>query len=297
MEICPVANYCKFAAMNFQEARKLTEEKLLPVLGEGEANAIAWELCLFVSKLERHDRYGQKRFQFDNVKLKTLSSFTDQILQGNPMQYVLGEAWFSGLRLIVSPAVLIPRPETEELVEWVISYCRFPVENLQIVDAGTGSGCIAIALKKRIRKAEVIGIDISREALEIAEKNAHDLSIDVLFREADILDRSAFSTWPSFDILISNPPYVQLAERSAMELRVAAHEPALALFVSDEDPLCHYNALGELLIVKGNVGAQLFCEMNAQLAEQTEALFQRRGLKTEIKKDMQGKSRMIRVYR
>ena len=283
--------------MTFNEARRHSEEKLLSVLGEGEAQAMAMELCLFVSKLERQDRAGQQQFQLDDAKTATLSNYLERIIQGEPLQYVLEEAWFSGLRLTVSPAVLIPRPETEELVEWVISHCRFPVEKMQIVDAGTGSGCIAIALKKRIRKAQVTGVDISREALAIAQKNANELGYDVQFKEADILDRASFSAWPGFDILISNPPYIQESERTEMESRVAEQEPALALFVSNEDPLSHYRALGELLIQKGNREAQLFCEMNARLAKQTEELFQQMGLQTEIRKDMQDKPRMIRVYR
>lgn len=283
--------------MTFNEARRHSEEKLLSVLGEGEAQAMAMELCLFVSKLERQDRVGQQQFQLDDAKTETLSNYLERIIQGEPLQYVLEEAWFSELRLTVSPAVLIPRPETEELVEWVISHCRFPVEKMQIVDAGTGSGCIAIALKKRIRKAQVTGVDISREALAIAQKNANELGYDVQFKEADILDRSAFAAWPGFDILISNPPYIQEFERTEMESRVAEQEPALALFVSNEDPLCHYRALGELLIQKGNREAQLFCEMNARLAKQTEELFQQMGLQTEIRRDLQDKPRMIRVYR
>lgn len=283
--------------MTFHEARKWASQQLLVAVTESEAAAMAMELCLFVSKLERQDLTGQDRCTLGETNLTELNYLLGRIVQGEPLQYVLGEAWFSGLRLAVTPAVLIPRSETEELVEWVISHCKFPVDSIQIVDAGTGSGCIAIALKKRIRKAQVTGIDMSQEALALAKKNAHALGFEIHFTTGNILDRSLFEAWPFFDILISNPPYIPNKDKAEMEPRVVDQEPAIALFVPDEDPLCFYRALGELLLLKGKDEAQLFCEMNAGLASETASLFQQMGLQTEIKMDMQGLPRMIRIRR
>ena len=283
--------------MTFLEAKRLAEESLAPAIPIGESQAIAMELCLFVSGLDKKDREGQRGYLFQESATALLNNLLNRIVQGEPLQYVLEESWFGGLRLKVTPAVLIPRPETEELVEWVISHCKFPLKDLQIVDAGTGSGCIALALKKRLRKSTVTALDISAEALAIALENATESDLQVNFIQADILDRTQVDRWPFADIIVSNPPYIQQEERMDMDNRVVEYEPALALFVSQEDPLCHYRALGEILAIKGKEEAQLFCEMNAQLASQTEAIFQEQGFKTEIKNDMQGKPRMIRVYR
>lgn len=286
-----------FARMTLTEARNIAVQQLTAVTEPGEAQAIAEELLHYVSGIKKNDRARSQMFDLSEEKINLFYSKLNRIVAGEPMQYVLEEAWFFDLKLKVSPAVLIPRPETEELVEWIISYCRFPIEKLDILEMGTGSGCIAIALKKRLRKATVTAIDISKDALAIAEENARTLGIDTKFLQGDLFDKESWSFWPSFSILVSNPPYIPLADQLTMEQRVIAHEPSLALFVPDEDPLCYYSALGNLLLEKGLPGAQLFCEMNAELATTTQNLFIEMGLHTELKKDMQGKDRMIRVWR
>lgn len=283
--------------MTLAAARAHALQDLLKTIEVGEAQAMALELVLHVAAIDKKD-WGRKLHTLLNQEsIIKLDQMVQRIVKGEPLQYVTEEAWFLGLRLTVTPAVLIPRPETEELVDWVISHCQFPIEKLPILEIGTGSGCIAIALQKRLRKARVTAIEYSGEALTVATRNAEEVGIHPVFLQGDLFDEHQWATWPEFSMLISNPPYIPLEEKTAMENRVIAHEPALALFVSNEDPLCYYRSLGKLLLSKGLPGAQLFCELNAKLAEDTSRLLKGMGLQTEIKLDMQGKQRMIRAWR
>lgn len=283
--------------MNLGEARTYTVKRLTTVIEEGEAQAMGKELVLHVAGIDNKDWTYHQNKSLQEEKIILLNQLLLRIEQGEPLQYVTGEAWFFGLRLTVTPAVLIPRPETEELVDWVISHCQFPIEQLELLEIGTGSGCIALALQKRLRKATVTAIEYSQEALAVAEMNAKQLGIHPRFMRGDLLKEDQWETWPNFSFLISNPPYIPLTEINSMEKRVTDHEPALALFVSDEDPLCFYRSLGKLLLAKGLPDAQLFCEVHARLALETENMLKEMGLKTEIKLDMQGKERMIRAWR
>jgi release factor glutamine methyltransferase len=286
-----------FAAMTLAKARTYATQQLLSVTEPGEAQAMAMELVLHVAGIDKKDWTQQQNNTLSEENNSKLTKLIQRVAMGEPLQYVTGEAWFFGLKLHVTPAVLIPRPETEELVDWVISYCQFPIEELPILEIGTGSGCIALALQKRLRKATVTAIEYSPEALEVAKKNAKDLGFHPRFIKGDLLNVSQWEEWPTFSMLISNPPYIPLAEKDSMENRVKDHEPSLALFVSDDDPLKYYRYLGKLLLEKGTPNAQLFCELNARLAQETAELFQSMGLQTGIKLDMQGKERMLRAWR
>ncbi|MDQ3099996.1 MAG: peptide chain release factor N(5)-glutamine methyltransferase, partial [Bacteroidota bacterium] len=164
-----------------------------------------------------------------------------RIRSGEPLQYILGRTNFHGLELVVAPGVLIPRPETEELIELII---RSEIAPKKIVDIGTGSGCIALALKKEFPNASVIGIDVSIEALAIARRNGERLSIDVEWLQADILDH-AFELPADLDLIVSNPPYVPRSEERSLSIEVRDHEPHLALFVEDIDPLKFYRTIAD----------------------------------------------------
>lgn len=282
--------------MTLAAARAHALQDLMQTIEAGEAQAMALELVLHVAGIDKKD-WAQKQYTLlSEEAIYKLDQLVKRIVKGEPLQYVTGEAWFLGLRLAVTPAVLIPRPETEELVDWVISHCQFPIEKLPILELGTGSGCIALALQKRLRKATVTAIEFSEEALTVAKKNAKETGIQPVFLQGDLFEEHQWAHWPEFSMLISNPPYIPLVEKPAMENRVTAHEPGSALFVPNEDPLCYYRSLGKLLLTKGLPGAQLFCEMNAQLAKETARLLNGMGLHTEIKLDMQGKERMIRAW-
>lgn len=283
--------------MTLAAARAHALQDLMQTIETGEAQAMALELVLHVAGIDKKDWTRQQHALLDEEATTKLDQLIQRIVKGEPLQYVTGEAWFLGLRLTVTPAVLIPRPETEELVDWVISHCQFPIEKLPILEIGTGSGCIALALQKRLRKATVTAIEFSEEALNVAKKNAKETGIHPVFLQGDLLEEHQWGYWPEFSMLISNPPYIPLEEKPAMENRVTDHEPSLALFVSNEDPLCYYRLLGKLLLSKGLPGAQLFCEMNAKLAMETTLLLKGMGLQTEVKLDMQGKERMIRAWR
>jgi len=219
-----------------------------------------------------------------------------RLIEKEPLQYVLGEAWFCGFQFHVAHGALIPRPETEELVEWVISNCRFPVESLEILDVGTGSGSIAISLKRRIRSAKVYAMDISKEAMQIAKQNASKLGTDIHFIHQDLLNQNEWQQLPRFDFIVSNPPYVTPAEKNEMTPQVLEFEPPEALFTPTQDPLLYYRALASLFLLKKKKNSQLFCEINPLYAAQLANEWQEMGICCEIKLDMQGKERMIRGW-
>ncbi|MBL7747320.1 MAG: peptide chain release factor N(5)-glutamine methyltransferase [Chitinophagaceae bacterium] len=210
------------------------------------------------------------------------------------MQYVLNQSWFGNLKLYVDNNVLIPRPETEELVEWIIANCKFPVNELKILDIGTGSGCIPISLKRRIRKADVWAVDISEAALNVAKKNASALGTEINFLHLDILNETNWERLPSFDIIVSNPPYVPGKDKEQMQPNVLKYEPGIALFVPDNDALLFYKAITRFAKQHLNTEGHLYFEIHEDLGNATMDLLQSEGFLPEIKKDMQQKDRMIR---
>ena len=200
-----------------------------------------------------------------------------------------------GLTFYVDKNTLIPRPETEELVEWVSSNCRFPLKELSILDIGSGSGCIPIALKKRLNKATVVSCDISSGALGVSRRNAKELGIDVDFFEMNILNPEQRAQLKRYDFIVSNPPYIPVHEKSKLDFNVAGYEPPQALFVPDEDPLLFYRVIGEMGKDHLNPGGLIIVEMHEDLARDCERLFQSLGYRTEIRKDMQGKERLLKA--
>ena len=221
---------------------------------------------------------------------------TERLLRREPIQYVLGTTEFCAMTFRVTPAVLIPRPETEELVEYI--YMSERGKKLRILDIGTGSGCIAISLAKKLREADVCAVDISDEALGVAKKNAEKNAVAVSFVKADILSGQAeeLPFYGETDIIVSNPPYVLQSEKSAMEENVLAYEPSTALFVPDDDPLVFYRAIAELGKKQLTPGGRLYFEINAAYGKETVALLEEHGYKEIIlKPDFYGKDRMIKA--
>lgn len=209
-----------------------------------------------------------------------------------PIQYIIGETEFYGLPFKVNKHTLIPRPETEELVEWILS--GFPPSGARgILDIGTGTGCIAISLAKNLPNAKVSALDISKEALKIAEANAKLNKVEVDFFQTDIL---AAETLPKkYDVIVSNPPYVRELEKKQMQQNVLKYEPHSALYVKDEDPLLFYRAISRLAKNHLNPGGKLFFEINEYLAYEMTELLKAEGFKNiEIKKDIYGKDRMLK---
>lgn len=244
---------------------------------------------------KKTDRISQSNKELTPEQEDLLKGYLERLLQYEPIQYVLNEAWFCGLRFFVDKHVLIPRPETEELVEWIIAGCKFPISELIILEIGSGSGCIPIALKRRLGKAEVWSCDVSTDALEIAEKNAKNLGVEVNFLQMDFLSETEREKLPAFDIIVSNPPYITWRERYGMRANVLEYEPAKALFVPDNDPLVFYKAIADFGKNHLKPNGSIYTEINESLGSLTQRLFEENGFITELKKDISDKDRMIRA--
>lgn len=233
-----------------------------------------------------------------------------RLLQQEPIQYIMEKTWFYGMELYVDRNVLIPRPETEELVDWVLKDVKasgLPVfekalteadatKQLKILDIGTGSGCIALALKNKMPKAEVWGCDASEEALNVARRNGADLDIRVDFQGINFLDEAQQKSLPTVDIIVSNPPYIPLHEKEGMNPNVVGHEPHMALFVPNDDALLFYKAIAQFAQKRLYKGGSIYLEIHENLGEKVVGLFQNEGyVSVELKKDMQGKDRMVKI--
>jgi release factor glutamine methyltransferase len=231
---------------------------------------------------------------------KTLSSEQEQRLMDAlsklceyiPIQYVLGESWFYKLRFEVNEAVLIPRPETEELVTAAIQRVSTQ-HNPRVLDIGTGSGCIPIAIKKNIPAACISSIDISKEALQVAAKNALTHSTEIDFIQCDFLEDSNWNTFDQYDLIISNPPYIPKLEMHTMDKHVTAHEPHLALFVADQEPFIFYEKIALFGINHLHPSGMIMVEVHEKYANEVAAVFTQKGYFTDIQKDFFGKERMV----
>lgn len=234
--------------------------------------------------LNKNKQIGEWQFQrFKNVVLR--------LKKYEPIQYILGETEFMGIKIMVNPSVLIPRPETEELVHWVLNANSKSLPH--ILDIGVGSGCIAIALKDQIPGAEISGIDISKKALETAKMNSSNNNIEIKFYERDILKWEDYD-WETYDIIVSNPPYVLEIEKAKMDENVLAYEPENALFVPDMDPLIFYKQIAWFAQKHLVINGKLFFEMNELLGDEMYKLLLSCGFgNIETKKDINGKNRMI----
>jgi release factor glutamine methyltransferase len=281
--------------MTVQQATYFLLNQLRTIYTEGEASSITDWVMEKITGSKKTERMLYKNELLQTDEEKQLQEAAQRLLSHEPVQYVLNEAWFCGLKFFVDKNVLIPRPETEELVEWIIGNCKFPVDRLSILDIGTGSGCIPVSLKRRIRKAEVWSCDVSEAALAIAKKNAENLGTEVKLLHLDFLNQNNWSQFPSFDIIVSNPPYVPEKDKNEMQPNVLDYEPHTALFVPDNDPLLFYSAIAVFGKTHLNPGGTIFLEIHENLGEAVSTLLKSQGYQTKIKKDMQGKNRMVRA--
>ena len=233
------------------------------------------------------------------VSAKNITAFDMALLRlkkQEPIQYILGTTEFYGLTFKVNEHTLIPRPETEELVDWVLSNLHDQDRVLDILDIGTGSGCIAISLAKNIPKARVSGIDISEKALEVAQENAVKNQVLVSFCKKDILETTALKN--KYDVMVSNPPYVRQLEKKAMNANVLDYEPGVALFVPNEDPLLFYRKIAQLAMVSLQTRGWLYFEINEYLSKEMDVLLKEIGFANiEIKKDFREVPRMIKCQK
>lgn len=279
--------------MTLQEAGIYLLHQLRTVYDSGEANAIADRVMESLTGSDKTERMLYKNNPISPEEEDKLYVYTVKLLRHEPLQYVLQEAWFFGLKFYVDKNVLIPRPETEELVDWVITHCRFPLGSLAILDIGTGSGCIPVALKRRLRKASVTAIDISEAALAVAKRNAANLGADVEFMQLDILDTTAWNMLNPVDIIISNPPYIPENNKASMDTNVLDFEPHSALFVPDNDALLFYKAIVNFAKSGLKPEGLLFFEIHEDLGPAVISLLESEGFSATLKRDMQGKDRMV----
>lgn len=230
------------------------------------------------------------------VNIVKFDRVIDRLKTFEPIQYIIGETEFFGLPFKVNSHTLIPRPETEELVQLIldeVSQFKNKSELLEVLDIGTGSGCIAISLAKNLPRAQVSALDISNDALMVAKKNAEINQVSLSFFECNILTCQSLPR--NYDIIVSNPPYVRELEKEFMEANVLAHEPGLALFVEDSDPLLFYRKIAALAKVNLKPNSALFFEINEYLGEDMASLLEDMGFqRIEIKKDIYGKDRILR---
>lgn len=280
--------------MTIQEAYKQIIFQLYSIYDDREAANITDMLIEYVTEFRKMDRLLNKNMILSQAQERSLLESTHELLRHKPVQYVLHEAWFMGMKFYVDEHVLIPRPETEELVEWILKEQKVKNKKVKILDIATGSGCIAIALQKKLPGAITEAMDISAPALQVAKKNAVNLNADVDFKEVDILDESSWETFGQYNIIVSNPPYIKKSESAAMRLNVLQYEPVIALFVPDDDALVFYKAIGQFAKQHLTPGGSLFMEINEAHAEELIQLFTEMNFENvTVEKDMQGKDRMI----
>lgn len=283
--------------MTLSSFKNQFQERLQQQYPETEINSFFFWLIDCYLNLSRTDWLINPQQEISNDGLEKLENATLRLLKEEPIQYIIGETEFYGLPFKVNPNVLIPRPETEELVSWIIDEVKSqkPLnQKLSILDIGTGSGSIPICLKKSLPNATLNTIDVSSGALKTAKENAEMNEVDIHFIQQDILSTTQLDSM--FDIIVSNPPYVRNLEKEEIKNNVLENEPHLALFVDDNNPLVFYDKIANLAKNHLNTNGTLFFEINEYLGKETVDLLTSKGFKTiELKKDLFGKDRMIKA--
>jgi release factor glutamine methyltransferase len=285
-----------FHLMTFQKAEQELSAAMSNIYDKSEALVIAGLVMEIISGRKKMDRIMIKEALLSAGETSQLEQYTKELVGHKPVQYVLQEAWFYGLRFYVNEHVLIPRPETEELVKWISEEPW--VAGQSLLDIGTGSGCIAIALKKVKPELKISACDISTEALEVARRNAHSHDAIIDFLQIDILNPLQRHQLPYFDCIAANPPYVPNRDKNDMSANVLDFEPHQALFVPDEEPLIFYNAIADFGLKHLLPGGDIFVEVHEKEAGNVKKLFSFAGFSSiEIKMDMQGKPRLLKATR
>ncbi len=279
--------------MTTQSAQQEALTALKKLYEEREAANIGDWVMEHITGKKRIDRLMDKQAPLSEQQIARLQSILAELATYKPVQYVLEEAWFAGDKYYVNESVLIPRPETEELVAWIIKNYELKIKNL--IDIGTGSGCIPVSLKKKLPEVAVTSIDVSGEALRVAKQNAETLNVDINFLQLDFLDEAQWHQLPVYDLIVSNPPYIKQSEESSMLPNVLKYEPALALFVPDEDALLFYRKIAAFAKTHLSAHGMIFLEINEALGNEVITLFENLGFETELRKDMQGRDRMIKA--
>lgn len=290
--------------INLKEYKINFIEKLISIYDQEEIESFFYIITEFLHQKRRIDLALAPDFSIIESEVETWNSILVELQQEKPIQYILGETEFYGLRFLVNENTLIPRPETEELVELILSIKQLNDSTIQpkILDIGTGSGCIAISLAKNLPHAKVFALDVSEKALKMAKKNAEVNQVEVNFINTSILeveDLEQLTTHnsqliPKFDIIVSNPPYVRNLEKEEIKKNVLEYEPHLALFVEDDDALLFYRKIAQLAQKILTKNGKLYFEINQYLGKETVDLLQNLGFQNiELIKDVYSNDRMI----
>ena len=273
-------------------------QALTSIYSQSEAENITDWVFEHVTGKKKFERRALKGEELSPDQLLLLKNYLSQLEAHTPVQYVLGEAWFYKRKFFVNNHVLIPRPETEELVEWIIQEIKMKgnLGSCSILDIGTGSGCIPISLKKEIPGCTVSALDVSEEALVVAKRNAMDNQADVEFLELNFLVEQEWETLSNFDIIVSNPPYIPLTEKGLLDKNVTDFEPSIALFVEDGNPFIFYLEIIRFAKKHLSPGGKVFVEVHEDFAGNVKTIFEENGFVPTIKKDIYGKERMVSAY-
>lgn len=274
-------------------------KNLKTIYDEREADHIADWVFEKVTGSKKLERKLNRNTKLEEICFVQIENYLKELMENKPVQYVLNEAWFYKRKFFVDENVLIPRPETEELVEWIIGDINAKTSSSKptnIIDIGTGSGCIAVSLKKEISHSNISAIDVSGKTLRIAQKNAAEFNAIIDFIQIDFLNETEWNQLSKYNIIASNPPYIPLEEKKTLAKNVTEFEPAVALFVDNADPFIFYKKIAKFaknhLIENGNI----YVEVHEEFAEKVKKIFEKEAFKSEIKKDIYGKERMIKAF-
>ena len=277
--------------MTLKQLEQSFTSELSSIYDPEEALQLFYMTAEHVSGLSRTQALLQTGLAINDEQEGSYQKILLALKEGKPLQHIFAEAWFYGLKFKVNSSVLIPRPETEELVHWILETASGS-RIANFLDIGTGSGCIAITLKKKMADVEAEALDISSEALEIAKENAAANDVQVNFIQSDIL---AYESIATYDVIVSNPPYITPKERLEMHQNVLNFEPDLALFVTEDQPLIFYKSIADFAVRHLHPSGYLFFEINEYFGKEMIDMLAAKGFTDiELRKDMQGKDRMIR---
>jgi release factor glutamine methyltransferase len=277
------------------------KNQLKAVYDDREAENISDWIFENVTGLKRWERRETRNKELNETDSEKLKKYLDELLKHKPVQYVLNEAWFYKRKFYVNENVLIPRPETEELVEWIVKDAKNNAgdnsKQTNIIDIGTGSGCIPVSLKKELPEANVTAIDVSEKALVVSKKNGKELNASIDFFQIDFLKEDEWKALPQIDIIVSNPPYIPINEKEILAKNVIDFEPEIALFVENNDPFIFYKAIAKFAKCHLKEKGKIYVEVHEEYAKQVKIIFENAGLISEIKKDIYGKERMLKAVK
>ncbi|MGP8216016.1 MAG: peptide chain release factor N(5)-glutamine methyltransferase [Bacteroidia bacterium] len=284
--------------MTYSELRHIFEIELNDFYSSGEIKNLFFYILSDILQISKITIISKPSNQIDENNSQRVLNILEGLKKKIPVQYLLGRVNFYGMELEINPSVLIPRPETEELVEWIIN--EYKGKKINILDICTGSGCIALALKKNLPRCNITAADVSEGALETAAHNAEKLGLEIEIVKGDALNLDEGLNAPDFDVIVSNPPYIKNSEKNQVQENVLMYEPHIALFVPDSNPLKFYEAIARFAIGRGTKFRArhtiiLYFEIHEDRAEQLKHLFKEMGFTDiEVRKDMNGKDRMMK---